>query len=302
MEHESRQQRRFRERQMGIVQGTTAARAPNQREEKSARIWYISFGVPAAFLAIGLGAALASVAYFWHGIGLAFVGIVWLWVDWWVFSKEFTVIKRIIGAMAISPIAIFIGLLALRPAPLGVTAIADDAKYQDGSIIDGITWRDRYYPMRLIIDNTSGEAYRDLEIFVRTDLIIKDMGFNSDEKCSFRVILPGVMLAYPESTVTTPDGRSTTKAVNIDAGSVYRISCEKLSAGGVLEFIAAIVPNPPNPGRLRSSPSWAVVEAKYVAFSRPESVVFRRCFIERCKHIPKLMTDGNPRVLEGDAL
>jgi len=245
---------------------------------------------------------VAGGTYFWPGIAMAYAGILWLLGDWWFFSKELAAVKRIAGVTATLAIAAVVSWVAFRPAPLGVVAIAENTKYEDGSIIDGIIWRDRYYPLKLIIDNTSGDSYHDLEMLVRTDVIIKDIWFNGEDKCSFKATLPGILIAHPETTITTPDGKSVTKPINMNAGSVFRVSCEKLSASSVLEIVAALVPKPPNPGRLRSFPSWVIVDATYTAFGRPEKLSYRKCLVESCKNMPKLISDTGAGVLDGNEL
>jgi hypothetical protein len=114
--------------------------------------------------------------------------------------------------------------------------------------------------------------------------------------------LPGVMIAHSERTITTPDGKSVTKSNNINAGSVFRGSCDKLPSNGVLEIVAALVPKPPNLGKLRSLPKWVIIESTYTAFGRPESASYRKCFIEPCNNMPKLIKDPGAAVLNGDDL
>jgi len=124
---ETRQQRRARERREGVVRGATSS-GPEIRERKSLRSWQIAMGVvPALLLASGLGVAMSGPAYFWFGIYLTCVALIWLAVDWWLFSNDFPTSRKLLGYGCIAFIVAVVSGIAFRPAPLDTFAFALEA-------------------------------------------------------------------------------------------------------------------------------------------------------------------------------
>lgn len=281
MAEETRQQRRARERRNdGAVRGSTAA-APLPLERKTIRAWHIALGIPAAFVVIGMSLALAGGAYFWPGIYFATAGIVWLLIDWCIFSKSLVFRTRLTGAIGTLIIAGLPCWMAFRPAPLSIFSIADNANYAAGQDIFGIKWNDSYSELRTIISNASSEQYRDVEILVRADLLIREIGSNKGGACSFEPYLPGMFIGGPSLSSTDAQGRQIKIPTPPNTGNIFKILCDKIPPLGTIEIVAAVIPTIATP-RVRTKPSWAFVQVSYLAFGRPETKTYTQCFIGRC--------------------
>jgi hypothetical protein len=165
-------------------------------------------GIPGALLATGIGLAIAGGDYFWPGVYLAYGTIAWLLADWWFFSKPLTPGKRVTGAATTLVFAALVSWMAFRPSPLGIFAISEDTNFEPDTEIYGIKWGPNYFPMKLVISNESASPYADLEIIVRTDLMIKEIGSSAGPKCSYSSYLPGVLIANPTMTHTDARGKS----------------------------------------------------------------------------------------------
>jgi hypothetical protein len=102
----------------------------------------------------------------------------WLLVDWWIFSKALSFRTKLIGTIGTLIIALLVSWMAFRSAPLGIFSISQNMNYGANKDVYGIKWNDLYSPSRTVISNEHGDQYYALEIFIRTDLIIKEIGSN----------------------------------------------------------------------------------------------------------------------------
>jgi hypothetical protein len=305
METESRQVRRWRERQFGAVKGSTSPHPPNQGETRSLRAWHISVGIPTAFVAIGIGLAVSGGSYFWPGVGLAYAGCIWLLFDWWFFSKDLSNRVRLVGTIGTCIILIVISWVAFRPAPLTIVFVSQDVSYIDGDAIYGIKWKDSYYPSKLLVVNESSDTYIDVEIMLRTDMFINEMGQPKGTGCTFHVATPGLTLSTPDMQMYK-EGKLVARPVDIKAGYVYSIYCEKVLSHDSMEFIAALIPPPfgnnPPPGAdkplpgddRRRPPKWVIVDINYISSGRPEHRMLRKCMDDNktCPKIPESISSG----------
>ena len=123
MATETRQQRRRRERiqrerqrRQKVKVASSATTIPSPKgEHPSIRAWHIALGIPAAFVATGIGLAATGATYFWIGSYLAYVGIAWLLVDWWLFSKTLVMQTRLLGTTGTLIIAGIVTWMSFRP-------------------------------------------------------------------------------------------------------------------------------------------------------------------------------------------
>jgi hypothetical protein len=100
----------------------------------SIRTWYVSLGLPIACVPIGISIAMTGVTYFCYGIILAYAGIGWLCIDWWIYSKKFTALVKLIGYIVPSIFFAFVSFIAFRQAPLGILPISLESNYPDGLV------------------------------------------------------------------------------------------------------------------------------------------------------------------------
>jgi hypothetical protein len=167
---------------------------------------------------------------------------------------------------------------AFRPAPLQISFIAEDHNYIPGTDIYGIKWNDSYCDMRSLITNQSNWPYSELEIFIRTNLFIKEIGFNGRASCSGRSWIPAGV-ADANITATDKSGKSFTIPFTSPAfGTVFRIYCDKILGSETLEIVSAII----DFQKPRKKPSWVTLTASYNTFGRAEEKEIRKCFLEKC--------------------
>jgi len=309
MATETRQQRRRRERiqrerqrRQKVKVASSATTIPSPKgEHPSIRAWHIALGIPAAFVATGIGLAATGATYFWIGSYLAYVGIAWLLVDWWLFSKTLVMQTRLLGTTGTLIIAGIVTWMSFRPATLTILSISDDVNYADGTEIYGIKWSNRYSELRTVISNDSSTQYHDLEIFIRTDDAIRATSSSSGDQCKYSPFLPGVLIADPTITSTDQHGNKETIPVTLNAGTVFRVYCDKLLANQTIEIVSAIIPNPGNSAP-RMKPLWALVKATFVAFGRPETRISSHCFVGTCSHIPASIDSPGANIFQSNPL
>jgi hypothetical protein len=164
------------------------------------------------------------------------------------------------------------------PAPLSMTLISTSGNYVGD--IYGIPWNPYFWELRLVIENNTSRPYTDLDVFIRSDLLITKPGASSSiNKCDIRADPP-----YGDAINVL--GTQNSKTVNIPArtisGTVYRIHCEKLFAESRIDIVLPIVEVGAVPTR-QWPPRWAIARARYYAVLRwrtPPPTY--ECFIPPC--------------------
>jgi hypothetical protein len=282
-QEQERKLEKERERERRLSEAAQVASSAPAQDAKGFRAWHISLGIPAAFVAIGIGLAVAGGSYFWTGIVLAYAGIAWLLLDWWFFSKTLSGRIRLVGTGGTLVFALVVSWIAFRPAPLEIFSTATDLDYTDGSDVFGIKWNDLYSDLRTNITNTSSDQYTDLEIFIRTDLQIRDMAFLGRLQCSHNVWLP-VQISATGLKAKDSEGKTVAVPLNLTTGTIFRIFCDKLLPSERIEIVSAIVPIK---GKDRKKPVWVYTKINYNAYGRARAKEFTQCFIAKCT-IPDL--------------
>jgi hypothetical protein len=277
-----RKDRRLRDqRERECKQDSVSRKQPTPRTLTTA----LGLGLPFGTYAIGMG-LVTSNSYFWVGIIVAYIGAVWFARDWYFSWKEARTLERSLVFLFPIGAAALVTWIALRPAPLDIYSVSEDGNYPEGTEIYGIIWNNYYSDMRSVIRNDSSEQYTDLEIFVRTDILIRDIGIDSRFNCSKEVWKPFDITA-PLLTVTDDKGMSTTIPIitknNSAYGTVFRIYCDKLLPNEKIEIASALIPA--DGRRIRTKPSWVTIVANYNAIGRMRTKEFGQCFIGNCSNM-----------------
>jgi len=221
--------------------------------------WYIYKGIPIAFLAIGICLAIAGGEFFWPGTGLAYAGAAWLF--WWYFSKELDNNKKLAGLVRTFIATVMISWMAFKPAPIGIMSTIEEVNYAEAKSALGIKWRDICTELKTVISNQSSEYIEELEIFIKTDRVISDLGLDRPRQCTYEKI----------------------------ADNTFRIFCDRLYVHETLEIVSATIPDT---GTVRIKPSWVSITANYLAFGRPEQRHFSKCFTASCPPIAASLQFG----------
>src|SRR3984893_12939576 len=200
---ETRQQRRARERR---------GEQRQLREPKGIRDFAV--GIPLALVAIGIGLAMVGVSYFWPGLWVASCGLALLLIDWIVYSSEMTHTRRGLGAIAILTGSLSVSWLAIRPAPLDISARLMDGDYPEGIEISGIKWNNSFSDVRIDIVNDSQEPYYNFHAFFRTSILITQIGTQS--KFSSCIVAPVSSITVQNVQIMDRNGNNPVTIPNPD--------------------------------------------------------------------------------------
>jgi hypothetical protein len=137
--------------------------------------------------------------------------------------------------------------------------------------IFGIKWENGLSELRMLVTNESSVDYSNLQILVRSDLMIRAAGSDSSS-CLHGPWLPAELGAQ---TLTSEE--TSIPIVHFFA-MVYRISCDRLAEHGKLEVVLATL----KAGSNRPKPSWATGRATYRMVGWTRTKDFSQCFVGSC--------------------
>jgi hypothetical protein len=262
--------------------------------------WHRTRGLVPYFL-VGAGVAMtvAGVTFFWPGVAVAYVGLGWLLVQLWVERIDLES-SEWIRHVAIFVVGFgFVSWLAFRPAPMMITAEPLENNYLPDAEIAGIKWNPAYYELRIHLINASKELYSNLNILLRTDLFIHNIGFMTySNECFAGVEALVKDMTFTITGVNRPD--LTIPLQDKDSyGSIFHIHCGKVFANEGLEFVAAIVSQTMKAGQHsgglfdpRTKPSWLTMKIQYDGFGRTNYRDFLECFVGDCANIAMPLKHG----------
>jgi hypothetical protein len=269
------------------------AGAASMRTQNRAKAWLVAAGVPITLYVIGFSLAVAGGSYFSAGIWIGLVATAIFGVEWWKFSKQFHRNERLLGFGGVFVLGGVLGWLLARSAPVEISTFPAEGNYAPDTEIAGIKWNPSFYDLRIILTNKSTENYSDLEILLRTDLFIHDVGaIDEFSKCT-----SGVESFARDLSITAKDAQGSPSTIvprSKPFGSIFKVHCDKLLAGDHLELVTAIVSitipktDQTRPGGifdLRTKPSWITMKLRYDGLGRPRDESFSQCFIGSCENI-----------------
>ncbi len=121
----------------------------------SIRSWFGELGGAAAALVLAIGFAMTGVVSVKVGMGLMFLGIVWLLVDSCLKFRKSRPTCVVATIVSIAVYGFFWWLIYI-PAPLAFTVINPPNNYPVGTTVLGVPWKPEYHPVRVIIANETG--------------------------------------------------------------------------------------------------------------------------------------------------
>lgn len=165
-----------------------------------------------------------------------------------------------------------------------------------GKPVAGITWSDDYSDSRLVIENKSDSTYTEINAIIRTDLLIAKAGsMNPNSHCQAAAALPFQLtggyvaaLGSDKRTVEHAVPMFTPEQAEHVRASQFRLRCDRILPGEVLEVVVATVPSlAAGAFSGRIPPAWISAEVEYDAFWRTRSALpLRQCLTEKCGVIP----------------
>jgi hypothetical protein len=289
------------------IRSATAKALQGKDGKKSVlREWGVGLGIPALAYSLGFSLMLASPDVFWFGFKIAAFACAFLALDWWLLSKPQPLVLRVSG-LAVSILAFsLIAWLAFRPLPLTVTMYAESHNYVPNTNVDGIAWKPNYSELGVILSNDTGVEYRNVDIYIRSDIVIADSGIGETiNKCVIQRQNPGIQIGAFTLTGKDKNGvEHTVRTMPSRAISSFnRVWCDAIEPHSSVEFTFALigtfssgVPLLPNFGSDRVPPKWAIASAQYVAANRVLRPFFPKCFSGACDDMPNSSeASGDPR-------
>ena len=140
-------------------------------------------GIPAALYAAGFGLAISGGTYFLPGITIGFVATIIFAASCWVESRAWTLRERLFPFAGVIFLFGPIAWVTFHPASIKVLFQLRDSNYPRGTKIAGIEWKDDLTDLRVFIRNETADDYSNLDLTIRTDLIIAGIGVH-DSACA----------------------------------------------------------------------------------------------------------------------
>jgi hypothetical protein len=272
------EQRRLREERLAAAQ--MAADRPLRGHGWALQI---KLGIPVAVAVLGIGVVVSGPVYFWYGIAFGSIGTAALAVYCLLASRKWTKWERLEGFIGVLLLGGILLVLVSITAPILVSWRIAPGNYPSGTKIAGIDWADNLTHLQIYLDNKTDRDYSDLDISIRTDLVIHAVEANNPfAKCTSE---PESIIQAAEIYGTDKNGKPVTIPVPMTAGisSIYRVRCEKLPSKSELELNIVLSPfafGKANPlGTVRVKPSWAKMNVSWEGYGRFRSDAFDKCFV-----------------------
>ncbi len=161
-------------------------------------------------------------------------------------------------------------------------------------MIHGIEWQDYYLEGRITLMNRTNQQYSNLDMLVKSNLSIAQIGFISQfSKCT-----AGAWPVNPEMLLEGTDavGKKMTLVPRPSPvlAPMYRIQCDKISGFDQIGIMIAIININPTvngkpPATLfgpRPRPNWMIPSIAFDALGQRYYGVFTKCFIGACPQMP----------------
>ena len=150
----------------------------------------VGLGIPS--LVFGLGVAMIPIQFIAAFIIMTLSALLFCWMLWHVFPREHK-FKRWIGVVVCVIAYAIIWRLVWMPAGISDPLLhAEVANYPNDTDIYGIKWRPQYSELTSVIYNGAANDLTNLDIYVKTDLIIVEAAFAPGiNSCSKEAFFPG---------------------------------------------------------------------------------------------------------------
>jgi len=141
------------------------------------------------------------------------------------------------------------------PAPLNISAFATNAEPPKDAKIANIPWRSEYSELEVRIENFTARNYEDLDLVLQPNYPVAAIGQLSE--------LDGVSFEDKYSvdshlTLRKPGGDVAVPLIRVATDAGYRVRCPRLSAGGTLKIVMAVVDMKWNPAPPQNTEDFGV--------------------------------------------
>ena len=232
-------------------------------------------------LLFALGAGLISQT-FWGALILMTASIP---LFWYMLYRAYGPDQRHKRYIGVAASLLMYGLMfwwIWVPYAVSVYVFPTPGNYADDKDVYGIKWKPNFSELVLILDNSKGENdFTQISMAVRTDLIISGFGVAPGiDTCSGERDMRNdpLTLSLDPANRNAPSEPILKNAMN--GASVYRLKCERLSAGSRIE-IRFPIEHPANSGR--HQPSWVNIWFHLNAGQRPIRFLHPVCFVNSCR-------------------
>jgi hypothetical protein len=258
--------------------------------------YFVSYGVPAALLGLGVTAVVADFGYFWWGEGIASLGVLGFAFGWY-YEHRAKAILATVGALVIGIIGLgVVWYFAALESPLGVSLAASDDNYPPGSSIHGLVWRSDYSAMNVLLSNDTNQKYSDFDAFVYSNLGFWGSGIDSGiNHCIATQSFPSYLHVFGGSlSGVTRSGKKIAVPLFANTNQAYstleRIRCDSIAPNSTVT-VALAIPRSPQ----AEMATWGALVARYHGGFRDRTVPpIMRCFVRNCV-LPKALPNPWPR-------
>jgi len=128
--------------------------------------WLRGAGVGAELFGWG---ALVLTDWFWPAVALVYAGFMILAVDLWFEPELRNRLRwRLLGVVVIALFCLaFSDGVVFVSAPLEAAGLWNNGTYPDNTNADGITWKQEFTELTVILTNPTNRAYRDIDVVIR---------------------------------------------------------------------------------------------------------------------------------------
>ena len=130
-------------------------------------------GLPLTAYAAGFAVMLGSTDLFWFGVVAAIAACFAVSAIWTVLSSDRPLAVRLFWYLPSILLAAPILWLAFRPEILTIEGIFITDRYAQGTNVNGITWKEEFSEVAVIISNNTAMRFENVTVWLRTDHLIE---------------------------------------------------------------------------------------------------------------------------------
>lgn len=252
-----------------------------RQEPETLWTWLVQLGLPG--LGIGVGMTMTGYINFWAGMGLAGACTLLFAIHWRRISKQQPKHIRLFGYAIPCAFAVYLIYMTMRPIHADISLSAEELPYQAGSVVAGIKWQDSDHEMRVFLSNGSNESYANINVLIRTDAMIRQIGWLSKlTQCAAEPTLGPIQIASGSMTMISEDGKKVRVPLSEpQAGNMFKVLCDKVLPEETLQIIIA-ASAPIGAQSSSTNPKWITAEANFDAFGRSRTLRTSKCFDKAC--------------------
>jgi hypothetical protein len=279
-----------------MTRHSSSARHRAQQEAPTKTLWKLwDIGVALLGAAMALEATGVFPWSYWPGVGLVYLGLVFLSWDGFrgrLFENKLG--RFAVGSAALIAIVFWTTKVVLADAHLDLQASAWMGDYPAGTNVGGFSWEEHDEDTRVYLVNTTDYDFEDVDLTLTSDLWLMG-GAQLEQICPDLQIFRGpanTTLQLADGTIEGKDSAGKPvqiplpRPLDLSAPTGLRLRCSKIPRRSTTPLVvvtiaynqahaAALAPTLFAPKRL---PNWLTVKGEYRALGRTRNVAFDKDF------------------------